>query len=104
MVMKVVIKDGRGTGNTAKINGEGEFGVVVHDHPPINEEVVSYPYSTFFENGGSNDMIVDGSTTNQTFSISALTDRDIYIKTVSVLISDNGARLNLFGALAAFLF
>ena len=46
-------------------------------------------------------MGVDGSTTPQEFYISAQSDKDIFIKTISVRIGDNGARLNLFGALSA---
>ena len=46
-------------------------------------------------------MRVDGSSTVQEFYISAQADRDIFIKTISIRIGDNGARLNLFGALAA---
>ena len=88
------------------INKEGEASVVVHPHPPIDESVNTAPFRQYFTStgivGGSNDMIVDGSTTPVEFYISASQDYDIYIKTISVEIGDNGApTLNLFGALAA---
>ncbi len=49
---------------------------------------------------GSNDMRVNGSVTPQTFFISAIPGYDVFLKTVSFLISDVGAALNNFGALA----
>ena len=99
------IADGHGTSNQAKIGDEGELSVVVHPHPPINETVTTLPFIQFFtDNGtntGSNNMIVNGSSTAIDFYISASETVDIYIKTVSVQISDPGARLDRFGALTA---
>jgi len=67
--------------------------------------VESYPFTQYFtDNGqssGSNDLIVDGSSTPQDFYISSSQDVDRYIKNVNILISDNGASLNNFGALSA---
>jgi hypothetical protein len=92
-------------GNHLKVNGEGEIGVVMHTHPPIDESVEAYPFSQWFTDSGrstgSNDLKVDGSTTPVSFYIEALEDKDIFIKSLSIRISDNGARLNLFGAIAA---
>jgi len=92
-------------GNHLKVNGEGEIGVVMHTHPPIDESVEAYPFSQWFTDDGretgSNDLKVDGSTTPQSFYIEALEDKDIFIKSLSIRISDNGARLNLFGAISA---
>lgn len=101
MVLPVIIKDGHGSTNKVKVNGEGEIGVTIHAHPPIDEQIIAYPFSSWFENNTSNDMRVDGSTTNVEFSINANADVDIFIKTISVRISDNGAALNEFGALSA---
>lgn len=93
--------DGHGRGTVAKVNGEGELSVVVHPHPPVDEEVNALPYRSYFENGGSNDMIVDGSSTAVDFSINASPNFDIYIKSISIEIADGGApALNKFGALS----
>lgn len=101
-MIDVRLQDSRGKGNYAKVNGEGELSVVVHPHPPKDEEVESLPYRSYFENGGSNDMIVDGSSTNVDFSIDAFEDYDIYIKSISVEIADGGSpALDKFGSLSA---
>jgi len=101
-----IIVDGYGKKNALKINGEGEIGVVIHDHPPIDETLTSYPFRQYFtvdgETTGSNDMIVDGSTTPQEFYIAAKEDKDVYIKTISVRLGDTGTvNLSRFGGLAA---
>lgn len=84
------------TGQRLKINGEGEISVTVHTHPPIEEKVSSYPFSDWFQNSGSNDLRVDGSTTPQYFSIAASVDKNVFIKVISVRISDAGASLSEF--------
>ena len=103
--LPVQIIDGYGSGNKLKVNGEGEIPVVIHTHPPIDEQVESFPFSQYFTDDGSssgdNDMRVNGSTTSVPFYISAKDDKDIWIKTVSVRISDASAVLNKFGNLAA---
>ena len=50
--VKIVGEDGR----VAKVNGENQFEVVVHPHPPKGEGIVSIPFRTFFTNdaGSSN--------------------------------------------------
>ena len=101
MSLIVELQDGHGSGHKARVNGEGELGVVLHTHPPLDEEVSSYPFSEWFENGGSNDMRVNGSTTPVEFTVRASTDVDIFIKTISVRIADASATLNKFGNLAA---
>ena len=104
-MINTILVDGHGSPNSLKINGEGEIGIVMHAHPPNNEVIEAYPFSQWFtDNGlstGSNDMLVDGSTTSQNFWIGGRQDRDIYIKTISVQISDNGSALDKFGALTA---
>jgi len=103
--LPVHIIDGYGSGNKLKVNGEGEIPVVIHTHPPIDEQVESFPFSQYFTDDGSssgdNDMRVDGSTTTVPFYISAKEDKDVWVKTVSVRISDASAVLNKFGNLAA---
>ncbi len=91
--------------NTLKVNGEGEVGVVVHTHPPVDESVAAYPFSQWFtDNGlssGSNNMRVDGSSVNADFYICASSTVDIFVKSISVRISDANAVLNKFGNLTA---
>lgn len=105
-MLKVQIVDGYGKGNKAKINGEGEIGVVVHPHPPSDETVTVVPFRQYFtDNGtstGSNAMNIDGSVNSADFYIKAIPDYDIYINSISVIIGDGGSpALNLYGALSA---
>lgn len=96
------IVDGHGSGNKLKVNGEGELGVVVHPHPPRDEEIPSIPFRTFFTDAnGSNDMVVDGATTPTKFSIDADPLKDTYVKTIAVVIVDAGASLSEYGNLSA---
>ena len=92
-------------GTSVKVGHEGELFVAIHQHPPINEEVVALPFRQYFtDNGiltGSNAMNVNGTLTAfQDFYISASTEYDIYIKYITVEIGDGGSpALNKFGAL-----
>lgn len=103
MTIDVRIVDGKGTNNTVKVNGEGEIGVVLHPHPPRDEEISAIPFRSFFKNDGSSDMRVDGSTTPVIFSVDADSEdkNDIYISTLSAAIVDAGATLGEFGNLSA---
>ena len=88
-------------GKCLNVNGEGEISVTMHTHPPIHENVESYPFTTWFENSGSNDMRADGSVAPVEFLVSASVDTEIFVKTISIQISDAGANLNKFGNLTA---
>ena len=93
-------------GKQLKINGEGELSVVIHQHPPIEEDVAGLPFRQYFTTdglkSGSNDMTVNGATNSVDFYITASPDFDIYIKYITVEIGDGGApALNKFGALTA---
>jgi hypothetical protein len=93
-------------GKQLKINGEGELSVVIHQHPPIEEDVAGLPFRQYFTTdglkSGSNDMTVNGATNSVDFYITASPDFDIYIKYITVEIGDGGApALNKFGALNA---
>ena len=105
MSLKSIILDGFGTGNKAKVNEEGCFEVVQHAHPPLTESVEVFPFRQYFtDNGlesGSNDMRVNGAANTQDFWVAASEEYDIYIKTISIEISDGGATLNEFGNLPA---
>lgn len=105
-MLDVQLIDGFGRGGKAKVNGEGELGVVVHPHPPQDEKVTVLPFRQYFTDDGattgSNDWTVDGSTNSQDFYISAIQDYDIYINSISVVIGDGGnPNLNGYGALSA---
>ena len=93
-------------GKQLKINGEGELSVVIHQHPPIDEDVAALPFRQYFTTdglkSGSNDMAVNGATNSVDFYITASPDFDIYIKYITVEIGDGGTpALNKFGALTA---
>jgi len=100
---KIVGSDGK----ALKVNGEGEISVVIHQHPPINEDVVALPFRQYFtSNGGlsgSNSMNVNAALAAPIdFYIAANPDYDIYIKYITCEIGDGGSpALNKFGALTA---
>jgi hypothetical protein len=101
-MIKTQMIDGHGRGTAAKVNGEGELSVVVHPHPPKDEVEAPFPYRDYFTTtAGSNDMRVDGSTTPVHFDIRAVTDYDLYIGSMSVIIADASATLQKFGNLTA---
>lgn len=107
-MLPTTVNDARGTGGGLKINGEGEASVVVHPHPPRDEDSVNgtaIPFRQYFTDDGystgSSDMKVNGSTTNQSFYIQAEEERDIYVGRVSIVIADASAALNKFGNITA---
>ena len=101
MAVKANIEDGSGNGNLAKVSNEGFLFTQEAPFPPSGEETKITVYREFLtlnNDGTTNDMRVDGSTTSQYFWINAEPNFDIYITTLSFLISDAGAALNEFGA------
>lgn len=105
MPIKAIIEDGRGSENTVYVNEEGSLEVVVHPHPPKEDLALTQPFRHYFTDTGdatgSIDMRVNGSTNNIDFFISAEEDVNIYVKSISILISDAGATLSDFGNLNA---
>lgn len=99
MPARVYIESHKGV--PLKINGEGEISVTTHSHPPLEETKNTLPFRSYFENSGSNDMRVNGSSTNVSFSIAADKDYDYFIKGIHVKLADAGAKLDKFGALTA---
>lgn len=89
------------SGKALKVNGEGEITVSQHTHPPLDEEIESLPFRSYFLNNGSNDMRVNGATTPIEFSIEADENYDYYIKALNVKLADTGAAFNEFGNLTA---
>lgn len=88
-------------GRRLHLTKEGALPVILHNHPLTDEFVESYVFSEYFTNSNSNDMRVDGSATPVEFHIPAVADRDIFVSSISVLITDPGANLNEFGNLTA---
>jgi hypothetical protein len=105
MSINVRVEDGTGTGNAATVNNEGQLNVIVHPHPPVTDQKPVKPFRQYFTDDGtstgSNDMKVDGSTTNVEFYIEADQTKDLYIKSVSVVIADASSTLNKFGNITA---
>jgi hypothetical protein len=100
------IRDGNSNGeNSLKVNKEGEIGVVVHTHPPIQESLTGLPFRQYFTDdglsNGDNDMTVNGSTNSVDFWIPAIDSESRFIKTLSVKIAHAGAAFNEFGNLSA---
>jgi len=104
MAWNHIIQDGHGTRNYAKVGHEGELSVVVHPHPPIDDDVLPLPFRSFFtldNDGVTTDMRVNGSVTNQHFYIEASSEYNIYIKSISIIIADVNSQLNTFGNITA---
>ena len=101
-MLKGCLVDGHGSGQKLKINGEGELNAVIHPHPPKDEAILARPYRSRFLASASDDMTIDGSSTNVDFSVSPTEGFDAYIKVISILIGDGGSpNLNKFGDLTA---
>ena len=102
-MIKASIVDGFGSGNEARVNGEGALSVSLHQHPDLNDLTVGIPSVLSFANSaGSSDMQVSASlAAPQFFYVAARSDFDVYIKTVIVTIADQNANLNQFGAVTA---
>lgn len=93
------------TGDSVRVTDEGVVPVIVHPHPPSGEDTELYPFRQYFtttgDSSGTSDMRVTGSTTPTEFYIGSIPNEDIYVRSVSILISDAGATLNNFGAITA---
>lgn len=96
---------GADSGKRAIVN-QGALCVLPLDTPPttLSNTLTTIPFRAFFEtSAGSSDMIVDGSSIAVDFFVGAnlVSDqnRDRYITTISVLLSDSGLEAGLFGAL-----
>ena len=104
MSIRTNIEDGSGNGYLAKVSPEGFLFTQEAPYPPASEETKITVYREFLtlnNDGTTNDMRVNGSTTPQQFFITAEPDFDVYITTVSFLIADAGASLNEFGGISA---
>ena len=89
-------------GNQLFIGDEGQLGIEIHQHPPKGETLLVRPFAANFVNDSDSiDFRVDGSTDTVDFYITADSKLDVYVKTISVIIADSGARLDRYGSLAA---
>lgn len=99
MSIKLNIQDGGGSGVLAKVSPEGFLYTQEAPYPPIEEDTKITVYREFLSNTtGSTNMVVNGSTTRQYFSIQAEPDYDIYITTVSFLMASSAGSLQNFGS------
>lgn len=96
------LKDGSGKGHKLKVYKEGEIGVVIHTHPPPNEDISTFPFRSYFtDKNGSNDMAVNGATSSTDFYIAADPEYDVYINSLSIKLAAAGATFAEFGNQAA---
>lgn len=101
MTLPVYVKDGTGSQNRLRVSDLNEVLNNQSLDPRTCTDTLSFPFSEFFVNGSSSDMRVDGSSTSVDFSVSARGDRDVFVKVISVFLSDAGAQLDDFGALSS---
>lgn len=103
-MLDVKITDGSGNGKDAIVTSEQSLYVTQNMAPPLVRQKTKIMIQYLTDDGtssGSNDMVVDGSTTPQSFWIEADDDNDRYITCVNLIIADEGASLNKFGAITA---
>ena len=110
MSIDVQIRDGGKTQRVASVLGsDGNNALFVQPSfapPPVNAQPMIIFRQYFTDDGlstGSNDMRVDGSSTNQSFYIPASSKSDRYITQISFEIADASQTLNEFGNLGAAL-
>jgi hypothetical protein len=91
------------SGRTALVTEERVLQVINHGHPPKSETLFAIPFRERFKDiADSFDMAVNGSVTEVDFKINAINNKDIYLRSLSVLIGDGGSpALNKFGNLSA---
>lgn len=99
-----------GAENRAEVTNDGALRVT-HVYP--DQATLAEVYGTDNRNSFFSDylrlntnttvfqMNVNGAVTNQVFELTALQDRDIFIRHITVMIADGVSTLNKFGALAA---
>lgn len=88
--------------NKLKIDKEGSISTTTHTHPPLEDEITLLPFRKFFtDENNSNDMTVNGSVTPVEFTIEALQEETLSVKSIQLTIVDAGASLSEFGNLPA---
>lgn len=88
------------SGRAARVGGLGSVRTREIGFPVIGIGLQAEPFVNFFRNSaGSESMLVNGSVTQQVFSVDAPHDDcDRYVKTISWVIADGGASLNEFAS------
>lgn len=84
------IQDGFGRGFFAEVDKDRSLHVISHQEPPLQKQKMK-PFRQYFTDdgttSGSNDMGVDGSSTNQDFYIKADSSNDIYINIMNFIVA-----------------
>ena len=103
MGVESTILDGFGSPSKLRISSNGAAYTVMLDRPAIGDGTNGIPHTVnFVDSNGSSDMAVNGGTTNVDFSVTAVADYDLYIRTISAVIGDGGSpNLQKFGNLTA---
>jgi len=88
-MLNLRIFDGMGKKNAARVTDSNELLTIFSPYPPL-EATKTRPFRQYFTadgtSSGSNDMGVDGSSTNSDFYIRANGDMDRYITTINFLV------------------
>jgi len=88
-MLNLRIFDGMGKKNAARVTDSNELLTISSPYPPL-ESTKTRPFRQYFTadgtSSGSNDMGVDGSSTNSDFYIRANGDMDRYITTINFLV------------------
>jgi hypothetical protein len=93
MSRRTSIQDGEGTGKNAVVDPGGYLYVQPAPFPPDDNRDIQLIYRQFLTlngDGTTSDMLVDGSTTPQLFTIPGEADNDIYITSLSFIIAGDG--------------
>src|SRR4030065_68430 len=87
----------------AKVSKLGALHITLSSAPPEENSQI-FPFRSHLSMDGlgiTTDMRVNGATTNQTFSIKANSDEDIYVKGIMFTLADAAANFNTFGNLTS---
>lgn len=102
MAVDTYIKDGRGKSNATHVTPEGAICVQSVDMPPMSPEGMLVVFRQFLTTDGTSSGTSDMQVSSDTdFYVGSDQTFDIYIKTLSFVISDGSASLNQFGNITA---
>lgn len=93
MSRRTSIQDGEGTGKNAIVDPGGYLFVQPAPFPPDDNRDIQLIYRQFLTlngDGTTSNMLVDGSTTSQIFTIPGKPNNDIYITSLSFVIAGDG--------------
>lgn len=98
---QITIEDGLGRGNRTSVNEYNAIKVIDQKLPTSEDPTTIIPFQESFENNGTTDMRVNGSTSSVDFVVSADPLVDKYIASVSFRIADVNATADKFGNVPA---